>query len=234
MLERNFNLQGRKENTREKLSPPIIRFGLEEIMHHFNETVEAIKAQFTVTDELSAGGKVSESENIWRAQIVFLAAAIDFFMHELTKYGLCEIYEEHWQVTEQYKNITVTMSIVTKVLKSDRDENWFLEYINGYYKNDTLISYENIKRQLNLLGINIREVADRAFYDMHATERTIDKLKRRLNSLYARRNIIAHQTDRAHENAQMAEISQETVLAFIEDAEKIVRSITDVAAEKSC
>lgn len=45
----------------------------------------------TIVGELLESGKVIEGENIWRAQIIFLASALDFYMHELTKYGLCEI-----------------------------------------------------------------------------------------------------------------------------------------------
>ena len=46
-----------------------------------------------------------------------------------------------------------------------------------------------------------------------------------MNELFSRRNIIAHQSDRAHTDAQVNMITKEIVKNFICDIEKIVRSI---------
>lgn len=225
MGERNLDLMARNEDTRDKFHTEVIRFELDQIMQHFTETIQAINAQFDVADELLESGKVAEGENIWRAQIIFLASALDFYMHELTKYGLCEIYNENWERTDKYDNLQVNMKVIEVALKSGEDIDWFLEYINGYYRAITIVSYEAVRDQLNLLGINLALVADRAFYQRGGTEKTKDKLKRRLNELFSRRNIIAHQTDRAHTDAQVKTITKEIVQNFIYDIEKIVSSI---------
>ena len=86
----------RNENTREKVQRKVVRFEIRQIRQHFEESLCAIHAQFTVADDLWHSGKKEEAENIWRAQIIFLASAFDFYMHELTKYGLCEIYEDYY------------------------------------------------------------------------------------------------------------------------------------------
>ena len=80
-----------------------------------------------MADGLVEYGKVIEGENIWRAQIVFLASALDFYMHELTKYGLCEIYNENWDRTDKYENLQVNMKVIEVALKSGEDIDWFLE-----------------------------------------------------------------------------------------------------------
>lgn len=225
MGERNLDLTSRNEGTREKFRTKVIRFELDQIVRHFKETIEAIKAQFHVADELIEAGKLVEGENIWRAQIVFLASALDFYMHELTKYGLCEIYDENWEKTEKYNNLQISMDVIEIALKSGEDIDWFLEYINGYYQKMTMVSFNSVKDQLNLLGIDLVEVAANAFYERGGTEKPKDKLKRRLNELFGRRNIIAHQTDREHTDAQIKSITKEIVENFIEDIEKIVSSI---------
>lgn len=232
MEERNLDLMSRNEETRDKFHTEVIKFELDEIMQHFTETIQAINAQFDVADELLESGKVTDGENIWRAQIIFLASALDFYMHELTKYGLCEIYNENWSRTEKYDNLQVNMKVIEVALKSGEDIDWFLEYINGYYRAITMVSYESVKDQLNLLGIKSELVAERAFYQRGGTEKTKDKLKRRLNELFGRRNIIAHQTDRAHADAQVNTITKEIVQNFICDIEKIVDSIDAEARNK--
>ena len=164
MEERNLDLVARNEDTRDKFHTEVIRFELDQILQHFAETIQAINAQFDVADELFASGKVIEGENIWRAQIIFLASGFDFYMHELTKYGLCEIYDENWERTDKYKNLQVNMNVIEVALKSGEDIDWFLEYINGYYRAITMVSYESVREQLNLLGIHSALVAEGAFY----------------------------------------------------------------------
>lgn len=225
MEDRNLDLMARSENIRDKFHTEVIRFELDQIKRHFTEALEAIKAQFDVADELHESGKVIEGDNIWRAQIIFLASAFDFYMHELTKYGLCEIYNENWFQTDKYANLQVNMKVIELALKSGEDIDWFLEFINEYFRTITMVSYESVKDQFNLLGIDLINVADKAFYQRGGTEKTKDKLKRRLNGLFCRRNIIAHQTDRAHSDAQVYNITKEIVENFICDIEKIVNAI---------
>lgn len=203
MDERNLDLVVRNENTRDKFQTEVVRFELDQILQHFVEAIQTINAQFDVVDELIESGKVIEGENIWRAQIIFLASALDFYMHELTKYGLCEIYNENWNHTDKYENLQVNMKAIEIALKSGEDIDWFLEYINNYYRAITMVSYESVKDQLNLLGICLASVADGAFYQRGETENTKARFKRRLNELFSRRNIIAHQSDRAHTDAQV-------------------------------
>ena len=232
MEKRNLDLAVRNENTREKFHTEVTRFELDQIVQHFTESIEAINKQFAVADELIKAGKTNDWENIWRSHIIFLASAFDFYMHELTKYGLCEIYDVNWEETEKYLNLQVSMKEVKTVLESGNDIDWFLEYINGYYETITMVSYESVRDQLNLLGIELKNVADGAFHKRGETEKTKDKLKRRLNELFRRRNIIAHQSDRTHANAQIKDITKETVQEFIQDVQKIVDAITDQARQK--
>ena len=200
MEERNLDLVARNEETRDKFHTEVIRFELDQILQHFVEAIQSINAQFDVADELVESGKVIEGENIWRAQIIFLASALDFYLQ-------------------------VNMKVIEVALKSGEDIDWFLEYINNYFCSITMVSYESVKDQLNLLGINLAPVADGAFYQRGGIENTKDKFKRRLNELFGRRNIIAHQSDRAHKDAQVNIITKEIVQNFICDIEKIVRSI---------
>lgn len=229
---RDLNLSYRRENTRDKNVPKVVAFDIAEIENHFFDSICMVRKQFETAEYLCKNGKQGEAENIWRSQIVFLESAFDFFMHEVTKYGLMRIFLGEWERTTRYRNIDVTMDVVERALLSDEDTEWFLAYINQKYAGDTLVSASSVKQQLNLLGIRYNEVADGAFYDLNSEERTKDKLVRRLNELYSRRNVIAHQTDRNHYNARQKEINKELVEEFIVDIEKIVRAIITCICEK--
>ena len=47
------------------------------------------------------------------------------------------------------------------------------------------------------------------------------------------RNIIAHQTDRTHEDAQRLEITKEIAAGFIKDVEQIVQAMEEEAETKT-
>lgn len=97
MDERNLSLSSRGESTREKFHTGVVRFELDQIMKHFTDNINAIKDQFIVADDLISSDKKEAGETIWRSQVVFLASALDFYMHELTKYGLCQIFSGKWE-----------------------------------------------------------------------------------------------------------------------------------------
>lgn len=227
MEDRNFNLTSRKEDTRDKFHTEVIRFNSKEILQHFLESINAIKRQFALADELLENNRNIEAENIWRAQVIFLASSFDFYMHELTKYGLCEIYDENWDKTEKYSNIQIKMKILEVALKSGEDIDWFLDSVNNLYRTVTMVSYESVKDQFNLLGIDLSEVAYKSFYQRGSHVKPKDKLRKCLEDLYNRRNFIAHQADRTHTDAQIKDITKEMVEGYISDIQKIVKSIDE-------
>ena len=86
--DRKIDLSPRLEGIREKKSSKIVRFQLSEIKEHFDENIGNVEKQFYVAEELVKAQKISEAEMIWRSQVVLVDSAFDFYMHELSKYGM--------------------------------------------------------------------------------------------------------------------------------------------------
>ena len=234
MKERNLDLMPRQEETRDKIisSTYIVKFQLNEIEEHFDENIQYIKSQFDIADELCQDSRQEDARKIWSSQIVFLESSFDFYLHEITKYGLSEMFAGNWDKTRKYNNLSVKMSIVDKALNAREDTDWFLEFINAFYRGLTLVSYTSFREQKNLLGLNSQEVADAVFYEMNSNIKTKDKLKDCLETLYQKRNIIAHQSGRRHSDAQREEITKEMTQKYIEYIEKIVKKIQELARQK--
>ena len=234
MEERNLDLIPRQEETREKNKSilNIVKFQLNEIEEHFDENLQYIISQFDIAEELLQSDRLDEARNIWSSQIVFLESAFDFYLHELTKYGLSEMFAGNWEKTEKYNNLSVRMSIVDKALNAREDTEWFLEFINGFYRELTLVSYNSVKDQMNLLGLELQEVADAVFYEMGSNIKTKIKLQNLLEELYQKRNVIAHQSGRRHSDAQREEITKDMVEKYIDKIEKIVKKIQELAMQK--
>ena len=234
MEERKLDLMPRQEDTRDKISSStnIVKFQLSEIEDHFDENLQYIKSQFNIADELLESRREEEARKIWSSQIVFLESAFDFYLHEITKYGLTEMFVGNWEKTEKYNNLSVKMSIVDKALNAREDTDWFLEFVNGFYRELTLVSYKSVKDQMNLLGLDLQEVADAVFYEMGSKIKTKDQLENCLETLYHKRNIIAHQSGRRHSDAQREDVKKEMVEKCIEDIEKIVKKIQKLIQQK--
>ncbi len=228
--ERKLNLTERAEDVREK--HPVVLFALDDIKQHFEENLQVIRSQFETAEYLLENDLKRACEDVWHAQIVFIASALDFYMHELTKYGLCQIFERNWEGTEKYNNINVKMVYVDRVINNEEDENWFLEYVNSAYAHVTMISVDSMKEQLNLLGIDWKGIADKVFYQEGALEKPEDQFKQILNTLFRRRNAIAHQLDREHADALFKPIDRKTVETFIDNVQKLVEAIHEKAEEK--
>lgn len=54
-------------------------------------------------------------------RLYFWQALSIFICTKLTKYGLCEIYNENWERTDKYENLQVNMKVIEAALKSGED-----------------------------------------------------------------------------------------------------------------
>lgn len=231
-MSRDLALKGRDEGVREKRVLQVVEFELDSIMQYFNENIVSIKDKFVVANMIFQEDE-DASRDIWRSQIVFLESALDYYMHCITKYGMNKMFKGEWGKTEKYNNFMVPLRKVEHAMKNIEDTTWFCELVNDVYANDTFMEANSIKNQLNLIGIDIQKVARAAFYDRGSTEKPLDKLKRIINTLFSRRNLIAHQSDRFHENGEKQDIDGNEVQRYIDDVIKIVTSIHEEIKKKN-
>lgn len=226
MEERNLELTPRSIGIRDRRVSHTIQFELSAITNRFAYNIRSIKSQFELAEQLKAEGN-TQYKDILRSQIVFLDSAFDFFMHEVTKYGMVQIFQGVWEKTERYNNFTIRLGEISDILQNPEQENWFLDIVNDSYAEDTFMSAEAVIGQLNLIGVKWQSVADRAFYEQGSVISTKDKFKHTLNSLFRRRNQIAHQADCLHETGAKIDIERGDVETYIDDIEKIVTAISE-------
>lgn len=224
--ERNLELTPRSIGTRDRRPSRTIQFELSAITNRFTNNLLSIKSQFELAEQLKAENNI-QYKDVLRSQVVFLDSALDFFMHEVTKYGMVQIFQGIWEKTERYDNFTIRLGEISDVLRNPEQENWFLDIVNDSYAEDTFMSADAVIGQLNLIGVKWQSVADRAFYEQGSTTPTKDKFKQTLNSLFRRRNQIAHQADCLHETGAKIDIEREDVEKYIADIEKIVTAISE-------
>ena len=231
MGKRDLSLTPRNEETREQnviVSP--VHFPLANIKQHFDESMQSVKEQFTVADNLLSEGNAEGCRIIWRSQIVFAESLLDFFIHEMSKYCLFRMFTGEWQKSEQYKNLDVKMSKVEEGLAFKESNEWFFEYLNEKYTREVFLSGDSMRDQLNLIGIGFESAMRKVYLDAPNKD-FVKYCRREVEKLFDRRNKIAHQNDRDHSSAAQTDITKEFVEQYISDIEAIVNAIHDIAKE---
>lgn len=162
-----------------------------------------------------------------------LDSAFDYYIHQITKYGMNKMFRGEWEKTSQYKSFMVRLELVERILLTPEDDKWFQNLVNETYKTIPFMSGQDVDKQLKLIGIKRQDVAEKAFHRRGCTEKTIDQYHRAIERLYYRRNAIAHQSDRKHEDNSKNDIGKSTVEDFIDKIEKIVDAIHSMAEKKN-
>lgn len=227
-MERDLSLKPRVENQREpKPIQTSTRFSIDEILEHFNNSVNEVKKQFDVADVLQKENKIEECKIIWRSQVVLAEGLLDFYIHEVSKYCMLQMFLGEMPKTQQYNNFLVPLSI----LKTDISSIEFLDFINERFSREVYLSSESMRRQLNLLGIEFVPVMKKAF-SFDDDETASKEGAKIIKELFERRNQIAHQYDMNHLDAVQTDISKEYVEDYILKIEKIVDSINEILKEQ--
>ncbi len=230
--KRDLSLTPRKENQRDALpiAPPI-QFSLEEIKHHFDESIESVKKQYEVADLLMKDSDTDGCKTIWRSQVVLAEGLLDFYMHEMSKYCLFRMFTGQWDKSEKYNRIMVPMGKVEEAIEATESKDWFFNYLNDRFSRDVFISKESMKDQLNLIGIGFSSVMVKAF-PRDKEETSCKDGAKIVSDLFCRRNEIAHQNDRSHSSAEQNDITKTFVSECISNIETIVNSIHELAKDK--
>lgn len=231
-MNRDFSLKERVENTREQQQiRRVVHFNLQEIKDRFDESICNIESKFELYDELNASGKLEDAKDVLRSQIIFLEGVLDFYLHEMTKYSYFKMFSNEWDKTSQYKNFNVKMEFVEVGLNSSNSKDWFFEYVNDSFNRVVFMSNESMKDQLNSIGIPYKDVMHNVFKKKSESESIIEG-KNFVQSLFKRRNAIAHQNDRSHDSGIQGDIDKSYVVDNIETVKRIAHEIFSIVNAK--
>ena len=217
----NGDLSQRREECRDmrQTTTHIVHFNLAQIKSHFDENLEAIISLGSIADAIVVE-KPREAEAIWRAQFLLVEGALDFYMHELSKYGIQKMFNNEWASTESFANLKVPMSKVVSAINHPESLEWLMEYANDKVSHEVYLEPGEIKKQCSLLDIHFDDACNKASA----------KCKAKLKELYQRRNQIAHQMDRRHEDASLEIMTKHIVTDAIDVIQRFVREL-HIAAE---
>ena len=217
-----LGLSPRREGSRDKreIQSHVVSFSLEEIKQHFDENLAVIKKQSALADEL-ARKDTNKAKVIWRAQIVFLESSLDFYLHEITKHGVVQIFNQNWAKSKAYSQILLPIQCIEEAMNNPETSDWLLDAINEKFCHGVFLDKKMIKAQCTLLNIDFKAVSNEAKVS-----------EERLQEIFLRRNQIAHQSDRRHGDAVLEDISSAYVNKAIADVCSFVGALHKACQER--
>lgn len=222
----------RKEDTRNP-KPAIVpvHFTLTEIKQHFDEGMDSIRQQGVIADTLEQNGHMQECMNIYRSQIVFLEGIFDFYVHEISKYALYQMFVGNWPKSQSYGNRRILLRDLEIALNAQKPEEWFFKYMNDSISREVYLSVASLKDQLNTVGIPYVDVMSKAFpaSDQGESKRKGDDI---VKKLFDRRNKIVHQGDREHASALQESITGQYVSDAFNNVIAIVNAVQEIAKSR--
>ena len=230
-MVRRLVLEKRRVNTRESCG--VTLFTIRDIESHFDETLSQAYKQIKLAEELSIKGLTEESEGILRLQIVLVESAYDYYLHELLRWGVVKIFTGEWEGKgKQYQELELPLRVFELAMKNNNNYDWLKEWVTEKYSHLTLMDYPQLKYVCGLLGLNIRDVAELAFYKVGSQDKSEYELERQIRETYRRRNQIVHQSDRKTGTAERENINRDYVEGRIMCIRKVVLALCEVARRK--
>lgn len=210
--------------------PKAVSFSHEEIKFHFRENIKHIEDSLKILENNNLN--VEDAANILRSQIMFLDSALDFYMHEITKYGMKKMFDGQWERNDKYLDFKISLDALHTISELNEKE-FFNDIINKSISSETFMEFNSIKKQINMIGLDINVIARAVFYKKGDSTSPMNKMKEFLNTLYYRRNRIAHQSDRDPLTSVRSDIDVDFVRGNIDVMVKIVSAIDDEIDKKN-
>ena len=176
-------------------------------------------------------GNLEICKTIWRSQVVLAEGLLDFYIHEISKFFLFRMFTGEWQKSDKYYGIQIPMDKIEEAINAKDSQNWFFEFLNEHFSRAVFLSKESMRAQLNMIGIGFNSVMHKAF-SLKNEDLSSKYGSEVVESLFKRRNEIAHQNDRSHASAVQNDISKEFVLEYLNKIELIVKTIHELAVIK--
>lgn len=164
---------------------------LNQALNQFNNNIERIKILHSVyLNFQSQVTSVIDVTDILRAEIVLLVSAVDFYIHEIVKIGMLDIFAGNRPETSSFRNYNISLKAIREAIISPRDNTWLEREIIQRHSWKSFQHADKINEALRI-------ISDKDFWSACATAFSLDvqSVKSKLNLIVDRRNKIAHQAD---------------------------------------
>ena len=163
-----------------------------EIIKHIDDIKDKtqLRALFSNTTN---SDEVKIKEFIARAQIVWICATLDYYLHKVQSICMFKIYNKQIAQTQYCNKINVPLNIVIDL--SNGNSTTFIEGVYDSLKNYSYINMKSINSIASLIGVNIKQLAKIMYPTELNNNKAYKRLEKKLEEIFERRHIIVHKMD---------------------------------------
>lgn len=183
---------------------------------HLGGIYQALRAQTTSALDLS---------DIIRAELVMAVSALDHYIHELTRIGMCEIVTGKRAASKNFSKFSVSLEKVLEGFSDPANPKWLDDEVR------LKLGWQSFQ-QPDKVADAIRLFADKNVWEALEADLGIPAadLKALLSEIVDRRNKIAHEADIDPASGQRRPIDEKKVQGYVEYVEKLGEAILRVTA----
>lgn len=198
---------------------------MNQLINQFRDNIQQIKNIHEVYQFLNKQTtNLLNFDDVLRSEVVLILSALDFYIHELVRKGMLEIYQGNRMETKSFKNFNISMSTLKNINNNQESINLIDSEIrlrNGFksfQQSDKIAEAVRLISEIKLW----KEVGQQLGLDS-------SDVKNQLNLIVDRRNKIAHEADMnpAYPNIKW-DIDETLVKEIIDFISKIVETIHNV------
>lgn len=159
---------------------------------HFDDNIGRVKVIGGLYDALSdLTTSILDASDLLRSQIVMAVSAVDYYIHEISRQGMLEIFDGRRNPTESFLRFQVSMVTLQQISSSVSSSRILLE--NEIREKHSYLSFQHPDK----IGDAIRLFYPDPLWPSVATSLSIsvNDVKTRLKLIVERRNKIAHEAD---------------------------------------
>lgn len=151
----------------------------------FSEAMKNISNQGEILNALKEN-KMEGETDILRAQVMYLESALDYYIHEVVKYGIEKMFSgySNWRETVEFKKLRVSISFTKEIHRNPEKVKEIYNELD--YVLPTYMKYDAIMKSMILIGV----------FDENNIPPEISSYRKKLNEVSDRRNKIVHAFDR--------------------------------------
>ena len=163
--------------------------------------------------------EVKIKEFISRAQIVWICATLDYYLHKIQSICIFKVYNKQIPQTSFCNKVKVPLDIVIDL--SNRNSTTFIEGVYESLKNYSYININTIEDIAQFIGIDIKSLALSLYPSEPSMKKAYNKMSSNFKEIFERRHVIAHKMD-IISGGQPQPITDALVDLYIDEIEKFI------------
>ena len=168
--------------------------------------------------------EVIDVSDVLRAELVLVVSAFDYYVHEVVRQGMLEVFQGKRVETPSFRKFTVSLECLREAISNPSTFDWLENEITIRNSWKSFQQAEKVAEAIRLISnINLWvEIANKL-------EKNPNDIKSTLNLIVDRRNKIAHEADMDPSYPGIRwpidEVMVETAIEFIEEIVEIMDQI---------